>query len=181
KSAARTRLDALKERRAELRKTYVKARYDELKSDVRAEANRVAAWTKRTFSRADDKVRDATAEVRADTREATADAKRSLDRAGDRTHAALASTAASMDLAAYKLRPTDTNKDEARAALKALDAQIEALEDRVDAMPSGATRDAAERRVKALEDRKDDLQGEFNKARFDALVDEVQAEWKNLK
>src|SRR3954465_4389298 len=36
KSAAKARMDVLKERRSELRKAYVKARYEELKADVRA-------------------------------------------------------------------------------------------------------------------------------------------------
>ncbi|HYD84302.1 MAG TPA: hypothetical protein VEA63_09620 [Opitutus sp.] len=174
KAAARARLDALKERRAELRKTYVKARYDELKADVRAEANRVGNWAKRTFNR--DEASNAKREVK-DTLDS---AKREAREAGDNAYAAASSAGAAMDLAAYKMRPTDTNKEEAKAALKALEARIDALEDRVDAMPRGAARDAAERRVDALEDRKDALESDFNKARFNALVDEVQGEWNDL-
>src|SRR5437868_2035592 len=41
KAAAKARLDVLKERRDELRKNYVSARYDQLKADVHAEADRV--------------------------------------------------------------------------------------------------------------------------------------------
>ena len=51
KDAAKARIDVLKSRRNDLRKTYVAARFDELKADVRAEGNRVAAWTRRTFNR----------------------------------------------------------------------------------------------------------------------------------
>ncbi len=85
-----------------------------------------------------------------------------------------------MDLAAYKMRPTDTNKAEAKAALDALDAKIDELDDRADHMADGPDRDAAKRKVKALEDRKDELQHQFNKARFNALVDDVQREWNDL-
>jgi F0F1-type ATP synthase membrane subunit b/b' len=77
------------------------------------------------------------------------------------------------------LRPTDTNKEEAKLALKALEAKIDELETRVGNMPRGADRDAAKRRVKALEERKDKLEREFNKARFDALIDDVKSEWNN--
>jgi chromosome segregation ATPase len=164
KAAAKARIAVLKERRNDLRKTYVGARYDELKADVRAEANRFGAWTNKTLNR------DPASRAEREMRDTVRDVKRDANHAAD-------SAVASMDLAAYKLRPTDTNKDEAKAALKALDARIEALDDRVDKMPRGADRDAAKRRVKALEDRKDELKGEFNKARFNALVDEVQTEW----
>lgn len=175
KAAAEARLDVLKNRRSELRKTYVKSRYDELKADVRAEANRLGAWTKRTFTRdpvarTDDKITDS-----------VSDAKRDVRAAGDSAYAGVSTAGAAMDLAAYKLRPTDTNKEEAKAALKALDHRIEELDDRADKMPRGAERDAAKRRVKALEDRKDELKHDFNKARFDALIDSVQAEWNDLR
>lgn len=174
KAAARARLDTLKERRSDLRKTYATARYDELKADVRAEANRLGAWAKRTFNR------DEASNAKREIKDTMNDAKRDARQAGDKAYAATAAAGASMDLAAYKMRPTDTNKEEAKAALRALDARIEALEDRVDDMDSGPARDRAERRVKALEDRKDQLKGEFNKARFNALVDEVQNEWNDL-
>jgi chromosome segregation ATPase len=174
KTAAKARLEVLKERRNELRKTYVKARYDQLKADVRAEGNRLSAWTKRTFNR------DDASNAKREIKDATADAKRTAREAGDSAYAHAQSAGAAMDLAAYKLRPTDTNKDEAKAALKALDAKIEALEDRADNMASGPDRDAAKRHVKALEDRKDELKHEFNKARFNALVDDVQTEWNDL-
>src|SRR5262245_9356599 len=51
KDAAKARMDVLKERRSELRKTYTKARYEELKADIRVEGNKFKAWTKRTFTR----------------------------------------------------------------------------------------------------------------------------------
>lgn len=173
KAAAKARLDALKERRSELRKTYVAARFDELKADVRAESSRLGAWTKSKFNR--DDASNAQREVRNEVNEARREART----AGDNAYAAVSSTGAAADLAAYKLRPTDTNKEEAKLAIKALEARIKELDDRADKMPRGPDRDGAKRRVKALEDRKDEIKGEFNKARFNALVDEVQAEWTN--
>jgi hypothetical protein len=211
KAAARARMDVLKERRSELRKTYVKSRYDELTADVRAEGNKFSAWTKRTFSRdpaekAADEVNDSVRDAKRDAKragdeaaeeardadrtakrdarradkeanEAARDANREVHRAGDNTYAYVNSAGAGLDLAAYKARPTDTNKEEARAAIKALDQKIKELDDRADRMPRGADRDAAKRRVKALEERKDELKKDFHKARFDALVDDVQGEW----
>lgn len=174
KDAAKARIEVLKERRNELRKTYVKARYDELKADVRAEGNKFSAWTKSKFHR--DPADKAVDEVK----DATHDAKKAAKKAGDNAYAYANSTGAAIDLAAYKLRPTDTNKDEAKAAIKALDQKIDELENRADNMPKGADRDAAKRRAKALEDRKDELKHEFNKARFDNLIDDVQGEWNKV-
>ena len=45
----------------------------------------------------------------------------------------------------------------------------------------GPERDVVKGRIKALEDRKDELKHQFNKARFDALVDDVQGEWHNFR
>jgi len=174
KDAAKARMEVLKDRRNELRKTYVKARYDELKADVRAEANKFSSWTKSKFQR------DPAEKAADEMKEATHDARKAAKKAGDNAYAYANSAGAAIDLQAYKLRPTDTNKEEARAALKALDQKIEELEDRADKMPRGADRDAAKRRVKALEDRKDELKHDFNKARFDNLVDDVQGEWNQL-
>lgn len=219
KAAAKARMEVLKERRSELRKTYVKAHYDELKADVRAEGNKFKAWTKRTFTRdpaekAADEVADATRDAKRaakragdeaadetrdaardanraakrasdnladETRDAARDAKREVRKAGDDTYAAAATAGAAMDLAAYKARPTDANKDEMKAAIKAMEKRIDELDDRADKMPRGADRDAAKRRVKALEERKDKIEREFTKAHFDALIDDVQAEWNDIR
>jgi hypothetical protein len=215
KAAAKARMDVLKERRSELRKTYVKSRYDELKADVSAEGSKFKAWTKRTFTRdpadkaanevadatrdakrdakragdeAADEARDAKRDAKREARraddnidDATRDARREARKAGDNTQAYVSSAGATMDLAAYKARPTDTNKEDMKAAIKALDAKIEELDERADKMPRGADRDAAKRRVKALEDRKDELQKDFNKARFDSLIDDVQSECNDIR
>ena len=175
KAAAKARLAVLKDRRSELRKTYVSARYDELKADVRAEANRVSAWTKRTFTK------DPAEKAADDAKDAVKDAKHAAKEAGDSAYAHANSVGATVDLAAYKLRPTDTNKDEAKAALKALDQKIDQLDDRADKMPKGPEREVVKGRVKALENRKDELKHQFNKARFDALIDDVQSEWNDFR
>jgi hypothetical protein len=197
KAAAKARMEVLKERRSELRKTYVKAHYDELKADVRAEGNKFKAWTKRTFTRdpaekAADDVRDASRdasraakragdEAADEAREVSRDTKRALNNAADSTYAHASTAGAAIDLAAYKARPTDSNKDEMKAAIKAMEKRIDELDDRADKMPRGADRDAAKRRVKALEDRKDEIEKEFTKARFNALIDDVQAEWNDIR
>ena len=174
KNAAKARMDVLKERRGELRKTYVKANYDELVADVKAQGAKFSAWTKDTFTK--DPAEKAADEI-SDSAKA---AKKEAVKAGDSAYAYATTTGATLDLAAYKARPTDTNKEEAKAAIKALDAKIDELDARADNMPRGADRDALKLRVKALEDRKDELKHEFNKARFNALVDDVQGEWNDL-
>ena len=175
KAAAKARMAVLKERRSELRKTYVSARYDELKADVRAEGNRISSWSKRTFTK------DPAEKAADDAKDAVRDAKSAARDAGDSAYARASTVGATVDIAAYKMRPTDTNKDEAKAALKALNQNIEQLEDRTDKMPKGPERDIVKGRIKALEDRKDELKHQFNKARFNALVDDVQGEWKTFR
>ncbi len=172
KAAAKARMDVLKERRSELRKTYVSARYNELKADVRAEADHVAAWTKRTFTK------DPAEKAADDAKDAVKDAKDAAKDAGDTAYAHATTMGAAMDLTAYKMRPTDTNKDEAKAALKAVDKKIDELDDRADKMPKGPEREVVKGRIKALDNREDELKHEFNKARFNDLVDDVQKEWK---
>jgi len=174
KQAAKARMDVLKERRGELRKTYVKAHYDELVADVKAQGAKFSAWTKDTFHR------DPAEKAADDISDSARAAKKEAVKAGDSAYAYAHSTGAAIDLTAYKARPTDTNKEEAKAAIKALDAKIDELDARADNMPRGADRDALKRRIKALEDRKDELKHEFNKTRFNALVDDVQGEWNNL-
>lgn len=174
KEAAKARMDVLKARRSELRKTYVKAHYDELVADVKAQGAKFSAWTKDTFHK------DPAEKAADDISDSAKAAKKEAVKAGDSAYAYAHSTGAALDLTAYKARPTDTNKEEAKAAIKALDAKIDELDARADNMPRGADRDALKRRIKALEDRKDELKHEFNKTRFNALVDDVQGEWNNL-
>ena len=175
KAAAKARMEVLKQRRGELRRTYAQARYDELKADLRAEASRLSAWTKRTFTR--DPAEKAADEIKDSARAA----REAAATASDHVYAQAATVGAATDIADYKLRPTDTNKEEARAALKALNQRIALLGDRAKLLPAGPEREAAKSRVKALEARKDALEQEFNKARLDALIDDVKQEWQELR
>ena len=197
KAAAKARMDVLKERRNELRKTYVQSRYDELVADVRAQGNKFSSWTKRTVTRnpadkAADDVADGTRAAKRDAkraadeaadeaRDAKRAAKRDARKVSDNTYAQVNSTESTLNLASYKARHTDTDKDEAKAAIKALEQNIKELDDHADKMPRGADRDITKRRIKALDDRKDELKKDFNKARFNALIDDVQSEWKNFR
>lgn len=169
--AAKARLAVLKERRSELRKVYVKARYDELRADLLVEAERVSAWAKRKFS--SDPATKATDEMNT----AVKDAKEAAQAAEHRAYAEASSAEAATDIAVYKLRPTDTNKEEAKAGLKALEVNIDSLSARIDALPASEERSSALQRLRILKERRAELQSDFNKARFDALIDDVKHAW----
>ena len=169
--AAKARLAVLKERRSALRKTYVKARYDELRADLRVETERVSAWAKRTFT--SDPATKATEEMNT----AVKDAKTAAQAAEHQAYAEASTADAATDIAIYKLRPTDTNKEKAKADLKALEVNINALAAHIDHLPDSEERTSAQQRLKILKERRSELQGDFNKARFDALIDDVKRAW----
>ncbi len=174
RAAGKARLAVLKERRSALRKTYVKALYDELRADLQAEANRVSAWAKRTFAD------DPAAETNAEMKSLVDAAKKDAQAAEHRAYAELTAADAATDIAVYKLRPTDTNREEAKAGLDALEKTIDDLEKRVALMPLTPDRTLAKQRLLALETRRDELRRDFNKARFDALIDDVKSAWTDL-
>lgn len=163
-AAARRRLDELKKRRAELRKNYVAAKAAELRDDAVAEYNRAVAWTKGRLADAKDSVVGPTPGP-ADTARAAVNPQ-----AG----------AAAAHLALYRLNPTPENKAEVKTALEALDDEIDQLEDYADELPKGPERDALRKRVKALEAREDELEADFNRARWDALVSDLKSEWDRI-
>ncbi|MBC7365410.1 MAG: hypothetical protein H7343_01145 [Undibacterium sp.] len=183
KAAAKARLEVLKNRRSELRKNYVKARYDGLKADVKIEYNKVSAWTKKTFSNSPeskierklDHATDKTKEMANDTAQGAREMKADVRAAVNPS--AVATTA---DIAAYKMSPTEENKADVKASLASLDAEIDRLEARVDNVPKGDEREATKVRVKALKGRRSELSSNFRKARYEALKDDVKAEWKKL-
>ena len=160
-SAARARLADLKERRSALRKDYAKAKLDELQADTKVEYEKVAAWTRKT-------TRDLKEKVSSSAPDATtpAPAVASPDANAARAHVEL-----------YRLNPSPENKAEVKAALDALDAEIDRLEDYAETLPQGDDRRALEKRVKVLEKRQDALERDFTKARWDALVADVKSEW----
>jgi hypothetical protein len=183
KDAYKARIAVLKDRRSELRKNYVQAKYDGLKADVKTEYNKASAWAKRTFSSSTEskmerKLDDATDKAK-DVAHDTAKAAREMkaDAGAAVTPAAVATSA---DIAAYKLSPTDENKADVKASLALLDTEIDRLEDRVDNLPKGDERDATKLRVKALKDRRSELASDFRKARYEALKADVKAEWNKL-
>lgn len=183
KAAAKARIAALKERRSELRKNYVQARYDSLKADVQTEYKKLSAWAKRTFSSKPEAKVERAAEDAAD--KARAHAARAADVANDAAARAKAATnqaaaAASSDLAAYKANPTDEAKADVKASLALLDAEIERLDERCDRLPRGKERDATKLRIKALKERRSELASDFRKARFDTLMADVKAEWNKF-
>lgn len=157
--AAKARLAVLKERRSELR------------ADLRVETERVSAWTKRKFS--SDPATKATDEMST----AVKDAKAAAQAAEHQAYAEASTADAATDIAIYKLRPTDTNKEEAKAGLKALEVNIDSLSARIDRLPDSEERTSAQQRLRILKERRAELQKEFNKARFDALIDDVKHAW----
>lgn len=160
-NAARTRLATLKERRSELRKDYAKAKVDELQADTKVEYEKVAAWTKRT-------AHDVKAKVSGPEVDSAAAAQAAANPEAN---------AASAQVGLYRMHPSPENKAEVKAALEALDAEIDRLEDHAATLPEGENRRGLEKRIKALENRENALQRDFTKARWDALVRDVKTEW----
>lgn len=100
--------------------------------------------------------------------------KTARDAVNPRPNAALA------QIAVYRLDPSPENKTEVKAALEALDDEIDRLEDYAETLTKGPERRALEKRVKALEKREDALKRDFTKARWDSLVSDLRAEWNQI-
>lgn len=166
KAAAETRLKALKERRAELRKNFIKAKADELVADLKVEYDKVAAWTKRTYKNVKDKVTgDDDQPGLVPTTRAAVDPDANTARA---------------EIEFYRMNPSPENKADVKRALKALDQEIDRLDDYADTLPKGEKRDAVKQRVKALEAREKELKRDFTKARWDSLVNDLRESWNSL-
>lgn len=161
---ARRRLDALKDRRTELRKAYLASKYEQLKADVQAEYEKAAAWTREKY----ESVKESMTGGDHDT-PAAFDA-----RMNPAAHATLDRDTV------YRASPSPDNQAEVDAALKALDAEIGRLKEHAKTMPAGEKRTILERRIEAIEDRKDDLESDFTKTRWDALVADLKREWNEL-
>lgn len=161
---AKLRLEKLKDRRTELRKDYAGAKFDQLKADTRTEYEKIAAWTK-------EKYHNVKASIQGPQPDAAAKARAA-------TNPEL--NAARADIALYQMNPSADNKAEVKAALEALEEEIDRLDDHADSMPEGAQRTELEKRINALEDQKDELESDFTKARWDALVANVKREWNEL-
>lgn len=77
----------------------------------------------------------------------------------------------------YRTDPTDLNKAEVKAALQQIDAELAHLDRLADNAPTEADKAAAKARYAALKQRRDDLQKNFTRARYDAFKADVKAEW----
>lgn len=166
--AAEQRLDALKERRGELRKHYIKAKADALVADLKIEYTKVTAWTKDAY----ESVKETIAGDDADTKSSVVPTAQAAVNANANT--ALA------NIELYRLNPSPENKADVKKALKALDKEIDRLDDRADELSKGEKRDALKQRIKALEKRERELKHEFTSARWDALLDDLRDSWNSL-
>lgn len=156
KADAQTRYAALKERRNTLRQEFNTARYEVFKADLQAEKDRLSAWAKETFQ----------------TKPAASSALNATTATADRT---------AEKIAEYRTESTDLNKAEVTASLARLDADIDLLAVKISAITNDPGRKAElDRRLQALKERRGALNSEFRRARYDALVADVKAEWDKL-
>jgi hypothetical protein len=155
KAEAKARYVVLKERRNQLKKEFNHARYEAFKADLQTEKDKVSAWAKETFST------KPAASAAASATSATADAT-------------------AVKIADYRVDSTEVNKAEARSALARLDADIDLLDAKIDAVMDPVRKSELKQRFRDLKDRRNELNREYRKARYDALVDDVKAEWDKL-
>ncbi|MDX2185835.1 MAG: hypothetical protein SFV32_02785 [Opitutaceae bacterium] len=168
---ARAELATLRQRREALKQNYDQGEFDRLMEDSRAEFARVASWSSKR-----------TGDQTASPPDAIARDGSGAPTGNDRTYAALNLPAnqALANIEVYRLNPSPDNKQEVKGALKALDKEIDRLSDQAGDLPRGEERDSAKRRVKALKQRYSELKKDFTKARWDAMVDDLRAEWTRM-
>src|SRR5690606_29550646 len=145
----RQRLEALKDRRTELRKAYLSSKYEQLKADVQAEYEKVAAWTREKYQNAKESMRssDAKTPARADAR------------VNPETDTAISPAPVPQANSSSEITPDE------KAAVQALDMEITRLKQHARSLPQGERRTILERRLEAIEDRKDELEKNFTQAR----------------
>ena len=155
KTDAKARYAALKDRRDALKKEFTRARYDAFKADLQSEMDKMSAWAKETFSTKPAATAAATATS------ATADAT-------------------AEKIAAYREQSTDVNKAEVKASLERLDADIDLLAAKIEAVTDPVRKAELKQRLQALKQRRGELNSEFRQARYDALKADVRDEWNRL-
>ncbi len=155
KNDIKARYKALKERRKDLGHDFTRARYEAFKADLKIESDKVSSWGKDTFH-----------------------SKPSATATAGATSVAANNTADKID--DYRSNNTDVNKAEVKASLAKLDADIDLLEAKIDAVQDPVRKDELKADLKALKDRRDDLKSDFRKARYDALVADVKAQWNKV-
>jgi hypothetical protein len=154
--AIKSEYNALKQRRNELKKDFTETRYDELSTDLQVAKDKVSAWAKEEAATTNPK---ASAAVSV-TNEKAADAAAKVED--------------------YRNESSDLNKAEAKAALYHLDTDINLLNAKIEAVLDPAQKSELKHSLKLLKERRAELTGDFRKARYDALVDDVKAEWNKV-
>ncbi len=155
KAAAKARYAALKERRDELKKDFNRARYETFKADVKTEWDKASSWTKDTFS----------------NKPAANSTVREVSESADAT---------AQKISDYRVDANDASKAEVKAALARLDVDIQLLESRIGAVSDPQRKAELTERLNAYKARREDLNKDFRKARFEALVNDVKGEWDKL-
>lgn len=164
RNQARQRLEALKDRRTELRKAYLSSKYEQLKADVQAEYEKAAAWTRQKYQNAKESIRGSDAETPA----------QAGARVNPETETAISPAPVPQDNPSSEITP------EEKAAVQALDMEITRLKQHARSLPQGERRTILERRLEAIEDRKDELEKNFTQARWEALVADLKRERNEL-
>ena len=155
KADAKARYAALSERRNELKKEFNRARYEAFKADLQTEKDRVSAWAKETFQ----------------TKPAATSALNATTASADQT---------ADKIAEYRTDSSDLNKAEVKASLARLDADIDLLSVKISAINDPSRKADLNQRLHALKERRSELNSEFRRARYDALVADVKSEWSKL-
>lgn len=173
REAVLVRIDALKERRDDLRGEFNAARFAELKTDVRREWNEFKAW-----------VADQTDGVEEEA-EATADADRDRERRGVHDTSNYVRTPEAAGAPVAVARDSDYGKDRARqdgreVALERVDRELDRLERRAERLAE-ADREQFEERVSALRDRRDQLDEDFSDERYTALMKDILSEERRIR
>ncbi len=152
KADAKLCYQLLKERRNELKKDFNRARYEAFKSELKAEKDKVSAWAEQVFS-----TKPAAASATTAAAETTAD-----------------------KIAEYRADSSALNKAEVKASLERLDADIDLLEAKIESVSDPVRKEELKAHLKALKERRSELNSDFRKARYDAVVADVKAEWNKV-
>lgn len=165
RNQARQRLDALKDRRTELRKAYLSSKYEQLKADVQTEYEKAAAWTRQKYQNAKESMRGSDTETpaRPDTQHVNPEASTVLSPAP-----------------VHQAHSSSETTPEEKAAIQTLEVEIARLKHYAHSLPQGERRTLLERRLEAIEDRKDELNSNFTQARWEALVADLKRERNEL-
>ena len=155
KADAKLRYQLLKERRNELKKDFNRARYEAFKSELKAEKDKVSAWAKQVFS-----------------------TKPAASSATSATTAAAEITADK--IAEYRADSSALNKAEVKASLERLDADIDLLDAKIESVSDPVRKEELKAHLKALKERRSELNTDFRKARYDAILADVKAEWNKV-